>query len=67
MQPAPPPITEARKEAAEQQISDHAKRIDYYITEYSVELLASKMENGDFEIPDYQREYTVGGDRKSVV
>ena len=64
MQPAPPPITEARKEAAEQQISDHAKRIDYYITEYSVELLASKMENGDFEIPDYQREYTWEEERK---
>ena len=64
MQLAPPPINDAQKAAAEQQIVDHAKRIDYYITEFSIELLASKMENGEFEIPDYQREYTWEEERK---
>jgi hypothetical protein len=51
--------------AAEQQIVEHSKRIEFYLTEYSVELLASKMQNGDFEIPSYQREDTWEPERKS--
>jgi hypothetical protein len=51
--------------AAEQQIVEHSKRIEFYLTEYSVELLASKMQNGDFEIPPYQREDTWEPERKS--
>jgi hypothetical protein len=50
--------------AAEQQINEQTKRIDYYITEYSVELLANKMRNGDFEVPAYQREFTWEEERK---
>jgi hypothetical protein len=57
-------FTPAQKDAAEQQISDHAKRIDYYLTEYSLELLATKMRDGDFEVPAYQREYTWEEERK---
>lgn len=57
-------ITDAQKELAEKQISEQSKRIDYYITEYTVELLAAKMQNGDFEIPSYQREYTWEEERK---
>lgn len=57
-------FTEEQIAAAEKQITDHAKRIDYYITEYSVELLADKMNDGEFEIPPYQREFTWEEERK---
>jgi Protein of unknown function DUF262 len=57
-------FTPAEKDAAEQQISEQTKRIDYYLTEYSLELLATKMRDGEFEVPDYQREYTWEEERK---
>lgn len=50
---------------AEEQIVEHSKRIEFYLTEYSVELLAAKMRSGDFEIPEYQREDTWEKPRKS--
>lgn len=52
-------------DAAEQQILEQSKRIEFYLTEYSVELLAHKMENGDFQVPSYQREFTWEPERKS--
>jgi hypothetical protein len=51
--------------AAEAQIVEQSKRIDFYITEYSVELLASKTRDGEFVIPHYQREFTWEPERKS--
>jgi hypothetical protein len=51
--------------AAEQQIFEHSKRIEFYLTEYSIELLASKMQAREFEIPPYQREDTWEPERKS--
>jgi hypothetical protein len=59
------PFTPEQIEAAEAQIVEQSKRIEFFLTEYSVELLASKMENGDFEIPPYQREDTWEPERKS--
>lgn len=50
---------------AEAQIVELSKRIEFYLTEYSVELLASKMKKGEFVVPAYQREYTWEHDRKS--
>lgn len=50
---------------AEEQIFEHTKRIEFYLTEYSIELLAQKMQKGDFEIPAYQREFTWEPERKS--
>lgn len=50
---------------AEKQIVEQSKRIEYYLTDYSVELLALKMEKGEFEIPGYQREDTWELERKS--
>jgi hypothetical protein len=50
---------------AESQIVALSKRIEFYLTEYSVELLASKMSKGEFVVPPYQREYTWEHDRKS--
>ena len=50
---------------AEVQIVELSKRIEFYLTEYSVELLAGKMKRGEFVVPSYQREYTWEHDRKS--
>jgi Protein of unknown function DUF262 len=58
-------LTEQQREDAEKQIVEHSKRIDFYLTEFSIELLADKMKKGDFEVPNYQREYTWDLERKS--
>ena len=52
-------------EAAEAQIVEQSKRIEFYITEYSVELLANKTRSGEFVVPPYQREFTWEHERKS--
>lgn len=57
-------ISEQQVAAAESEIVEHSKRIEFYLTEYTVELLASKMESGEFEIPPYQREDTWEPERK---
>lgn len=51
--------------SAEKQIVDRSKRIEFYITEYTIEILALKMRNGDFEVPDYQRKFTWEYKRRS--
>lgn len=51
--------------AAETEIVDRSRRIDFYMTEYSVELLTDKMAKEDFVIPAYQREFTWEDGRKS--
>lgn len=56
---------ERQVELAEAQIVEQSKRIEYYLTDYSVELLAMKMGNGQFVIPSYQRDDTWEEDRKS--
>lgn len=52
-------------EAAENQILEQSKRIEFYITEYSVELLANKFRDHDLVVPQYQREFTWEDERKS--
>lgn len=61
----PNKIPQSQIEAAEAQIVEQSKRIEFFLTDYSVELLASKMRSGDFVIPPYQREDTWEPDRKS--
>ncbi|MEU1773653.1 DUF262 domain-containing protein [Streptomyces sp. NPDC012842] len=58
-------ITPDERDAAEKQIADQSKRIDFYLTEYSVEILANKMQSGEYVVPDYQREFTWEHERKS--
>lgn len=53
------------KAAAEAEIVDRSKRIEFYLTEFSIEILASKMELGEFVVPPYQREFTWEAPRKS--
>lgn len=48
----------ALKDLAEKQIANTMKSIDYYVSEYTVEILAQKLSKGDFIIPEYQREFT---------
>ena len=52
-------------ESAETQIVKQARKIEFYLTEYTIEILALKMSNGDFYVPAYQREYTWEPERKS--
>jgi hypothetical protein len=52
-------------ELAEAQIVEQSKRIDFYITEYSVEILAQKVHEGEYIVPAYQREFTWEARRKS--
>lgn len=52
-------------ENAEREIVERSRKIEFYTTEYTVELLVDKMDRGDFVIPDYQREYTWEPVRKS--
>lgn len=60
-----PAITDAQKAAAEAEIVEQSKRIDFYLTEYSVEILAKKMHEGEYVVPSYQREFTWEPERKS--
>jgi hypothetical protein len=53
------------KAIAEAEIVDRSKRIEFYLTEFSIELLVNKMEAGDFVVPPYQREFTWEPARKS--
>jgi hypothetical protein len=57
-------ISEDQIANAEKEIVDHSKRIEFYLTEYTIELLATKMANGEFVIPPYQREDTGEPERK---
>ena len=50
---------------AEAQIVEQSKRIDFYLTEYTVEILAEKMRNEEFFVPAYQRAFTWEPERKS--
>jgi hypothetical protein len=61
-EPGKPP---ALVEEAEAQIVQQLKKIDFYLTEYSLELLATKMRDGEFVVPHYQRNFTWEPDRKT--
>jgi hypothetical protein len=52
-------------ELAEAQIVEQSKRIDFFLTEYSVEILAQKVRDGEYVVPSYQREFTWEDRRKS--
>jgi len=65
------PLTDAQKKAAEEQILDNLKVVDYDTKEYPVEVLVSKyldgleLDENELFIPDYQREFIWPETRKS--
>lgn len=62
---APPTrFSEDQVAAAEAQIVERSKRIDYYITELTIEILANKTRDEEYEVPSYQREFTWEESRK---
>ena len=61
----PPQRDKATAAEVEQQIVELSKRIEFYLTEYSIEMLAQKVKSGEFVVPKYQREYTWEDRRKS--
>lgn len=55
----------AAKETAEDAILERSKRIDFFISDFTIEFLADKMMKGHFVVPAYQREFTWEPRRKS--
>ncbi len=51
--------------AAELQLQNYSKKIDFYTSEYTIEILAKKVAENEYTVPDYQREFTWEGPRKS--
>jgi len=60
-----PAFSDEQKAIAEAEILEQSKRIDFYITEYSIEILAYKVYKEEFVVPLYQRAYTWEQERKS--
>lgn len=66
-----PLISAEEREAAETQISEHHKIIDYDTREYPVEVIVDKYlkriedDDNDFFVPDYQRDLTWPDDHQS--
>ncbi|WP_438462571.1 DUF262 domain-containing protein [Marinomonas sp. PE14-40] len=55
---------EEQQQQAELQLQEFSKKIDFYTSEYTIEILAQKVANQDFAVPDYQREFTWEPKRK---
>jgi hypothetical protein len=57
-------MTPEEQEQIELQLQEFSKKIDFYTSEYTVEILAHKVSNEDFVVPEYQREFTWETERK---
>lgn len=58
-------IDESTLQDAELQLNSYQKKIDFYTSEYTIEILANKIAENEYTVPDYQREYTWETPRKS--
>lgn len=58
-------FSEEARQLAEREIVERSKRIDFYLVEYTIEFLANKMNEGEFVVPAYQREFTWEERRRS--
>lgn len=54
-----------RSALAEEQILEFSKKIDFYTSEYTVEILADKIARGEYFVPSYQRDFVWDIIRKS--
>ena len=59
-------ITTEQLAAAEQQLITLRQQVDYDTKDYTLELLLSKFEKGDFYIPDYQRQFVWKSKNKTL-
>lgn len=50
-------ITEAQAEAAESEIEQFELSVKFLVTDYTVEFLVSKLRDGEYYVPSYQREF----------
>jgi hypothetical protein len=53
------------KELSDAQISEYSKKIDFYTSEYTIEILAKKVADDEYQVPEYQRAFTWDPVRKS--
>ena len=51
-------VTPEQVEAAERQLKELQRQVEYDTKDYTLELLLDKFEKGDFYIPDYPVSYT---------
>ena len=56
---------ETQIRSIEEQIKVHEKSIDFFITDFTIEILVRKLETGDYFIPPYQRKNIWEPHRKS--
>ena len=59
-------ISKAEKNAADLQIKEMQKQIDYDTRDFTIELLISKFEKKEFFIPPYQREFVWKSKNKTL-
>lgn len=59
-------ITYEQVQRAEEQLGVMQQQVDYDTKDYTLELLLSKFEKGDFFIPDYQRKYVWKANNRSL-
>ena len=59
-------VTPERIEAAERQLKDLQRQVEYDTKDYTLELLLDKFEKGDFYIPDYQRQFVWKANNRSL-
>lgn len=50
---------------SDEQISDYSKKIEFYTSEYTIEILAKKVADDEYQVPEYQRAFTWDPVRKS--
>ena len=59
-------ITLEEKQAADVQIKEMQRQIDYDTKDYTIEFLVDKLKKGDFFIPEYQRKFIWKESNKSL-
>lgn len=59
-------VTPEQVEAAERQLKEFQRQVEYDTKDYTLELLLDKFEKGDFYIPDYQRQFVWKPNNRSL-
>lgn len=59
-------VTPEQVEAAERQLKELQRQVEYDTKDYTLKLLLDKFEKGDFYIPDYQRQFVWKPNNRSL-